>query len=258
MILILGSSSRAASQSVETSGSSVGGIGISFCHSGMRAKHADPESRSYDCEIPGSRCARPGMTKRILTLRRLRLDLLDRAAGIAPGGEAAADMRDRFQSHVLRGFRRQRRAHPAGAMKDELLVALKNRLRIGAGRIDPEFQHTAGAGERAGNFAVALDLAGIADIDDHDVVVVGDFNGFGSAEGFDLRIGLVDQRLDAAVNGLGHWSLLSFRGDAKHQTVQLHIGESRSNFVTSGFRVRANARPGMTTAVSTAPIPSSR
>src|ERR1700681_4318476 len=68
------------------------------------------------------------------TLRLLRLEFLDRSAGVAPGGETAAHMRDRLQPHVLRGFRRQRRAHAAGAMKDELLVALENRLCIRARR----------------------------------------------------------------------------------------------------------------------------
>src|SRR5580700_11064845 len=102
----------------------------------------------------------------------LRFDLLDRTAGIAPGGKATAHMRDRLQAHVLRGLGCQRRAHATGAMKDELLVALKDRLRVGAGRIDPEFQHAAGAGERAGNAALTLDLAGIADIDDHHIVAL--------------------------------------------------------------------------------------
>src|ERR1700726_3432313 len=110
------------------------------------------------------------MTKRTLTLRLLRLGLFDPAAGVAPGGEPAAHMRDRLQSHVLRGFGRQRRAHSTGAMKDEFLFLLKNRLGVGTRRIDPEFQHAAGTGECAGYPAVALDLAGIADVDNHDVV----------------------------------------------------------------------------------------
>src|SRR4051794_27126295 len=83
---------------------------------------------------------RPGMTNE-LPLRLLRLPLLDRPAGLAPGGKAAAQMRDRLQAHVLRGFRRERRTQAARAMKDELLVALEDRLGIGALRIDPEFQH---------------------------------------------------------------------------------------------------------------------
>src|SRR5262249_54333616 len=69
---------------------------------------------------------------------------------------------------------------------------------------DPELQHAAGAGEGAGNPAVALDLAGIADVDDDDVVVGGELDRVSRADGLDLGIGLVDQRLDAAVNGLGH------------------------------------------------------
>src|SRR5712672_2354333 len=89
-------------------------------------------------------------------------------------------------------------------MEDELLVALKNRLRIGTRRIDPELQHAAGAGERAGNPALALDLAGIADIDDHDVAALRSLDGVGGTQRFDLGIRLVDQRLDAAMDGLGH------------------------------------------------------
>src|SRR5467141_2955064 len=112
-----------------------------------------------------------------LTLRLLRLDLLDRTAGVAPCREAAAHMRDRLQSHVLRGFRRQRRAHAAGAMKDEFLFLLETWLGIGPRRIDPEFEYAAGAGERAGNSAVAFDLAGVSDVDDHGVVALGSFDG---------------------------------------------------------------------------------
>src|ERR1700677_4692124 len=137
MTLILGSSMCAASQSVVTRGSSVADI-FNF--------------RSF---VIGPACFRGE-----LSLRLLRLDLLDRTAGVAPGGKTAADMRDRLQPHVLRGLGSQCRAHSTGAMKDEFLVALEDRLRIGAGRINPEFQHAAGAGERAGNAALTLDLAG--------------------------------------------------------------------------------------------------
>src|SRR3954449_12190404 len=113
----------------------------------------------------------------ILTLRLLRLPLLHRAAGVAPGGEAAAEMRDRFQPHILGGLGGERRAEAAGAMEHEFLVLLEDRLGIGALRIDPEFEHATGAGERAGNAAVALDLAGVADVDDDNVAVLGDLDG---------------------------------------------------------------------------------
>src|ERR1700677_4046259 len=165
MTFTLGSSRRAASQSVETSGSSVDEVMVRNprCHSGTRvfAWTRNPEVIITRFRVRPL-CGRPGMTKGILFLRLLRLELLDWPAGVAPGGESACDMRHRLQPHIIGGFRRQRRAHAAGAMKDELLVALENRLGIGAGRIDPEFQHAAGAGERPGDPSVALDLAGIA------------------------------------------------------------------------------------------------
>jgi hypothetical protein len=58
--------------------------------------------------------------------------------------------------------------------------------------------------ERAGDLALALDLAGIADVDDHDVRILRRLDGVGGADGFDLGVGLVDHGLDAAVDGLGH------------------------------------------------------
>jgi hypothetical protein len=97
-------------------------------------------------------------------------------------------------------------------MKDELLVALKDRLGIGAGRIDPEFQHAARAGERAGNLAVPLDLTGISDIDDHDVIALRGLDRIRSTDGFDLRISLIDQGFDTAVDGLGHCFSLRILG----------------------------------------------
>src|ERR1700682_2281796 len=147
MILILGSSRRAASQSVVTSGSSVDDVMV-----------------QYSGRFPFS--SLPGLTRQSIALERdvfegmdtrvkpacddlltllLRLVFLDRAARVAPGREPAGHMRDRLQAHVLRGLGGQRGTHAAGAMKDEFLVALEDRLGIGARRIDPEFQHTAGA-----------------------------------------------------------------------------------------------------------------
>src|SRR3569833_3321040 len=86
----------------------------------------------------------------------LGLTGLDRAAGFLPGAEAAADMGDRLEPHALRSLRRQRRAHAAGAEEHKLLVLRKNRLVIGAGRIDPEFEHAARTMEGSGDLAVAL------------------------------------------------------------------------------------------------------
>src|SRR5512144_1376364 len=113
----------------------------------------------------------------------LRLPLLDRAAGVAPGGETAAHMGDRLQAHVLRGLGRECGAKSAGAVEDELLVFLEDRLGVRALRIDPEFEHAASAGERPGDLALALDLAGIADIDDHDARVLRRLDGVSRADG---------------------------------------------------------------------------
>src|SRR3954465_10589140 len=94
----------------------------------------------------------------------LRLPLLRRTTGIAPGGVAAGDVGDGLQAHVLGGLGRERGAQAAGAVEDEFLVFLENRFCVGALRIDPEFQHAAGTSECAGDAAVALDLAGVADV----------------------------------------------------------------------------------------------
>src|SRR6266851_804741 len=173
MILTFGSAMCAASQSVETSGSSVAVMdavsGISLDRHGRACPgHPRLHFRRTRTWMPGTR---PGMTVVVLATSPLllRFPLFDRPAGVAPGGKAAAHMGDRLQAHVLCGLGCQSRAHAAGAVEDELLVFLEDRLCIGARGIDPELQHAAGAGERAGNPAVALDLAGVADIDDDDI-----------------------------------------------------------------------------------------
>src|SRR6516164_7234388 len=89
-------------------------------------------------------------------------------------------------------------------MENELLVLLEDRLGVGACRIDPEFEHAARAGEGARYASVAFDLAGIADIDDHDIAALRGLDRIGRAQGFNLRVGLIEQRLDAAIDVLGH------------------------------------------------------
>src|ERR1700754_3804409 len=207
-----GSSIWGASQSVETSGSSEENVMVCPIYSDVIARSpCDEAIQSLRCSgllrVGTALCADPARNDGLSTLRLLRFPLLDWPAGVAPGSKTAAEMRDRLQAHVLRCLGGERRTQAAGAMKDELLVALEDRLGIGALRIDPEFQHAAGAGECAGDLAVPLDLPGIADIDDHHValgaLVIGR-DGIGGADGLDLGVGLVDHRLDAAVDGLGH------------------------------------------------------
>jgi hypothetical protein len=95
-------------------------------------------------------------------------------------------------------------------MEDEFLVLLEDRLGIGTCGVDPELQHAAGAGEGAGNPALALDLAGIADVDDHDVGALRGLDRLLRAQRLDLGIGFVEERVDAAMNGLGHCLSLFF------------------------------------------------
>src|SRR5712664_2776906 len=116
MILTFGSSRRAASQSVVTSGSSADVVMIPNSSSSFRdallAQARNPYSLSW-LWIPGSLAllapsdapigasgndegAGSLQATRKLTLRLLRLEFLDRAAGVAPGGESAADMGDRL------------------------------------------------------------------------------------------------------------------------------------------------------------------
>ena len=65
------------------------------------------------------------------------------AAGLFPGIEAAGDMGDVAESHVLQRGGGQRRAPATAAEEDEALVLLEDRLGIGAFRVDPELQHAA-------------------------------------------------------------------------------------------------------------------
>src|SRR5260221_677234 len=144
---------------------------------------------------------------------------------------------------TFRSARRHRRAHAAGAVEDEFLVLLEDRLGIGARRIDPEFKHAAGAGERAGNLAVALDLAGIADIDDHDIGALRGLDRLRCANGLDLGIGFVDQGFDTAVNGLGHLNVPLVRYLAAKQVGSLSRRE-RVGVRGYGLSIDLNPSPG--------------
>src|SRR6478736_4524951 len=113
----------AASHSVETSGSLVAVMANPFRTLVMAglvsAIHVLASYLAKGRGCPGHLARRrasrfcPGMTVVLPLL--LRLPLLDRAAGVAPGGETAAHMGDRLQAHVLRGLGRERRTKPAGA-----------------------------------------------------------------------------------------------------------------------------------------------
>src|SRR6266404_5519413 len=100
MILTLASSRRAASQSVETSGSSVVDIVMDeypFNVGHGRACPGHPRLHLLLAKtwMPGTKPGHDGGDDHLSTLL-LRLELLDRTTGVAPGGEPATDMPDRL------------------------------------------------------------------------------------------------------------------------------------------------------------------
>src|SRR3569623_1567499 len=105
-----------------------------------------------------------------MALRLLRLRRLDRPARLLPGAEAARNVSDGREPHAVRRLRGQGRAQAAGAEEHVLLVLREDRLVVRALRVDPELQPAARAMERAGQLAVALEFADVADDAQHGVV----------------------------------------------------------------------------------------
>src|SRR5712671_4118047 len=134
----------------------------------------------------------------------LRLRHLHRLAGFLPFAKSALDVGDGLEPHALRGLGRERRTPAAGAEEHELLVLRKDRLVIGACRIDPEFQHAARAGEGARHLALALAFARIADIDEGYVVAAVQPGGLLDAQGLDLALRRVEQRAKSRGDRLRH------------------------------------------------------
>ena len=83
----------------------------------------------------------------------------DRPARFFPRAKTAANVRNRFKSHALRGLGREGRAQTAGTEKYEPLVLTENRLVVWALRINPELQHSARTMDSAGHPAVAFQFA---------------------------------------------------------------------------------------------------
>src|SRR5262249_2637868 len=88
-------------------------------------------------------------------------------------------------------------------------IFLKDRLGIGALGIDPEFQHAARAMKRAGNASLTLDLARVAQVNDHhiaetDASIREFFDRLCRIDGLDLRIRLIEKFLVTAGDGGRH------------------------------------------------------
>src|SRR3984893_14469677 len=113
-------------------------------------------------------------------------------------------MARRLQSHPLRHLRRQRRAQSTCAKKHEPLARAENVLVIGALGVNPEFQHPARSMERAGNVAVALEFANIADVHQDQAWIVLEFDRLLRGYGLDLLFGLGTQFLNRFLELQGH------------------------------------------------------
>src|ERR1700674_5413859 len=75
---------------------------------------------------------------------------------------------------------------------------------VGALRVDPEFQHPALRMERAGNVAVALEFANIADVHQEDAGIVFELDRLLRGYGLDLLFGLGAQFLNRFLELQGH------------------------------------------------------
>src|SRR4051812_36613764 len=89
-------------------------------------------------------------------------------------------------------------------MNDEGLVFGKDRLVIGALRIDPEFEHAAWRVQGSWDAAFALDFARIADIDDNHVLSIAHLDGLFRRHVGDARLRLRHELLVACGNVLWH------------------------------------------------------
>src|SRR6266516_1042000 len=132
---------------------------------------------------------------------------LDRPARLLPCAETAGEMRDGLEAHLLRGLGRERRAPAAVAEEHEALVVGEHRLVVRALRIDPKLQHAARAVEGAGDAAVAVELADVAQIDEHDVAAAVQLPRLLDAERLDLPLRGIDQRAVPCGDFLCHGSL---------------------------------------------------
>jgi len=80
-------------------------------------------------------------------------------------------------------------------------------------RVDPELEHAARRVERAGDHALALELAHVADVDELHVVATVQFARLLDAEGGDVGHRLVDHRLYCLHRSLHRHAAIIHRGE---------------------------------------------
>src|SRR5262245_17330653 len=187
-------------------------------------------TRTNNSCCPGSDASHR-LKKASRRFRGCRRRHLDRTSGGLPGTKAAADVRDRPQSHALGRLRRQRRAPAGGAEKHKALVLPELRLVVLARRVDPELQHAARTMERARHAPIARELADIAQVDKLHVVMAVQLDCLGDIEIFDLAFGGPYHVVDANGDVLRHCDLppncvaeqVAAPGDVATMLVQMHL-----------------------------------
>jgi energy-coupling factor transporter ATP-binding protein EcfA2 len=163
--------------------------------------------REVSLTVPAGACTclmgRNGVGK--TTLLKVIMGLLPARAGqVVFAGQdlTRADTRERAR------LGRERRAQGAGTVEDEFLARSEKLPVVGAVRIDPEFEHPARRVDGAGNHAVPVQFADVANIDDDDVFVVQQVRRLGDRHGLDDGVGLGDELFDALGD---HGAFLSAR-----------------------------------------------
>ena len=155
----------------------------------LRNRHAKKiarEKAALKRPVDAHAAARPVESRPLPRLRRgLRL-FLDRAAGLLPAREAAVDVGDVGQAHLLHRLAGERAAPARGAVEHQLLLRREHFAMVRALRIDPELEHAARRVHRAGDRALAPQFADVADVDELDRLVAEARDGVLDRPGLDL------------------------------------------------------------------------
>src|SRR4051812_3085916 len=125
-------------------------------------------------------------------------------SGALPLGEAAVHLDHARQAHLLGDVGRERRAPRAVAIEHELLARREDVLVIRTVGIDPELEHAARTVERAGNHALPLELADVAQVHEDRLALGMARARLLESDGGDARLRLVDQLAKAFLELHGH------------------------------------------------------
>src|SRR5690606_39170701 len=115
------------------------------------------------------------------------------AALLLPGGEAAEQVGDSVDAHVLERLGRERRAAAGGAVHHEPLARGELRLVIGRRRVGVELEQAARRMDGARDLALGRQLTAFAHVDEHHVVAADQLRRFRDVQRLDRGVRLGDQ-----------------------------------------------------------------